>query len=129
MSAAGYGGPWAVYELPSAQPLLDDLADYYSVTSGQVLIGFFCTGAAARVPGMVEDPTVVDVGLGLHPDHVGRRRGALFARIVLKHLSEVHPGRPLRAVVQAWNRRSLRLTHQLGFVDIGEMTTVQNGKP
>ena len=124
-----YAGAWSVYDVASAQPLVDDLAGYYAVVVGETLVGFCCTGAPARVGGMAENPAVVDVGMGMDPALVGRGHGVAFGQTVLKHLGEICPGMPLRAVVQAWNQRSLRVTRQLGFEEVGELTTTQDGRP
>lgn len=124
-----YAGQWSVYDLTSARPLVDDLASYYAVVAGETLIGFCCIGAAARVGGMTENPAVVDVGVGMDPALVGQGHGAAFGQTVLDHLAETCPGRPLRAVVQAWNQHSLRTTSRLGFEEVGELTTMQDGRP
>ena len=46
-----------------------------------------------------------------------------------KLYASVDPDRPLRAVVQGWNERSLRLARGLGFRDAGTHQCVQDGKP
>ncbi|MCX2931840.1 hypothetical protein ORI20_16280 [Mycobacterium sp. CVI_P3] len=124
-----YDGAWAVYDLDSAQPLLDRLASYHSVTSDQTLIGFCCTGIAARVPGMTEEPGILDVGMGMDPALVGQGHGAAFGATVLSYLTLRHPGQALRAAVQDWNTRSLRLTRRLGSKDAGEIVVHQGGRP
>ena len=124
-----YAGEWSVYDLASAQLLVDDLASHYAVVAGETLIGFCCTGAPARVGGMTADPAFVDVGMGMDPALVGRGHGVAFGQSVLNHLAETFPGAPLRAVVQAWNQRSLRTMRRLGFEEVGELTTPQDGVP
>lgn len=125
VAAWRYRDRWAVYDLPSADALLPELADYRVFADEGVIeadiVGFFCTGAAARVPGLAEDPAVVDVGVGMNPARVGQGGGAAFGRAVLAQVAREHPGRSLRAVVQAWNERSLRLCRRLGFVEVGEL--------
>jgi ribosomal-protein-alanine N-acetyltransferase len=78
---------------------------------------------------MTEESATVDIGMGMDPAQVGRGYGAAFGQTVLNYLSESHPSRALRAVVQSWNERSLRLTRRLGFEDAGELTVVQGGRP
>jgi RimJ/RimL family protein N-acetyltransferase len=124
-----YNAEWSVYDLGSPQPLLDGLVNYHSVFAGERLIGFCCTGIAARIPGMTAEPGTLDVGMGMDPTHVGRGYGAVFGEAVLGYLVMRYPGRILRAVVQEWNQRSLRLTRRLGFVDTGEVTVLQRGEP
>jgi ribosomal-protein-alanine N-acetyltransferase len=43
-------------------------------------------------------------------------------------LAREYPGRQLRALVQSWNERSVRLSRRLGFVDVGEFICVQRGR-
>lgn len=129
VAAWRYDGDWSIYNLGSAQPLIDDLASYYSVVADKTLIGFCCIGEAARVPGVAEEPATVDIGMGMDPAQVGQGHGQVFGRVVLSHLSQSHPNRTLRAVVQSWNERSLRLTRRLGFEDTGQLTVTQGGQP
>ncbi|QFS94551.1 hypothetical protein FIV07_27650 (plasmid) [Mycobacterium sp. THAF192] len=123
-----YTGDWSVYDLATPQPVLDNLASYHSVVSGEDLLGFCCTGVEARIAGMTGDPAILDVGMGMNPNLVGRGNGARFAEIVLRYLDERHPSGTLRAAVQAWNERSLRLTRHLGFRDTGELIVIQSGR-
>jgi hypothetical protein len=124
-----YDGDWSVYNLPTSQPLIDNLASYNSIANGDILIGFYCTGVEARVAGVNEESTVLDVGIGMNPQLVGRGNGVRFGETVLEHLAVHHPGVMLRAVVQSWNERSMRLTRRLGFQDSGELTVNQGGRP
>ena len=119
-----YSGPCAVYDLALAQQILDDLPDYFAVTSGERLVGFCCVGRAARIPGLTAQTDVLDVGLGMDPGLVGHGCGAEFGRTVLAFLARAHPHQEMRAVVQDWNERSLHLTRLLGFEDAGELVAV-----
>lgn len=67
--------------------------------------------------------------MGMHPRLVGRGNGARFGETILDYLDVRYPGATLRAVVQSWNERSLKLTHRLGFQDAGEHVSVQGGRP
>ena len=121
-----YPGPWAVYDHG------DDLdqAGYRAVVSNVdgELIGFYCIGLAARVPGIEPDDAVVDLGIGMTPGWVGRGHGADFARAVLDDIRRDHPGMVIRAVIQSWNRRSVRLAQRLGFVATGTHRCFQDGR-
>ena len=71
---------------------------------------------------------MLDVGVGMRPDLVGQGRGPEFATTVLDFARDRGATR-LRAVVQEWNIRSLRLVERLGFVrvgthDVGDVTFV-----
>lgn len=129
VAAWRYDGGWSVYDISTSQPLLDNLAGYCTVVNGDKLIGFFCTGIEARIAGMNEEPAILDVGMGMNPKLVGRGNGTRFGETVLEYLAVQHPGVTLRAVVQSWNERSLRLTRRLGFQDTGELTVIQSDRP
>ena len=75
-----YDGDWSIYDLVSAQPLIDDLADYFVVVARQRLVGFCCIGSAARVPGLPGDAAFLDVGIGMDPALVGRGTAPTSAR-------------------------------------------------
>ncbi|MFG1950958.1 hypothetical protein [Micromonospora sp. NPDC048830] len=49
--------------------------------------------------------------------------------MVLDHYRSLTGVRRLRAVVQSWNERSLRLTRSLGFVEVGKHVCEQDGVP
>jgi RimJ/RimL family protein N-acetyltransferase len=78
---------------------------------------------------MNELSAVLDVGMGMNPQLVGRGNGARFGETVLEYLAVHHAGVALRAVVQSWNERSLNLASRLGFQDAGELTVNQGGRP
>lgn len=129
VAAWRYTGDWSIYNLASDRGLVDQLACYHSVFLDGELIGFCCVGEAARVRGLPEDPAVVDIGMGMNPALVGQGHGKSFGQVVLSYVEDTHPDRILRAVVQMWNARSLRLTRSLGFEDAGELTAIQGGRP
>jgi ribosomal-protein-alanine N-acetyltransferase len=124
-----YDDRWAVYD--SDGPLDPELG-YWAVVEGsrenERLVGFGCLGDDARVPGLPEADGVLDVGVGMRPDLVGQGRGRELATTVLD-FAHARGATRLRAVVQDWNLRSLRLVERLGFVrvgthDVGEVTFV-----
>lgn len=123
-----YPGPWRLYDSRPEDGLLEASDGYLAVVGhpGGELVGFLCLGEEARVPGLAEEPGVLDVGVGMRPDLVGQGHGARFGEAVLGHLGTRHPGR-LRAVVQSWNERSLRLARRLGFAETGRHTCEQDG--
>lgn len=121
-----YEGPWSIYDLDGQAP---SSTDYWAVTDDlDRLVGFYCTGAEARVPGLDAAPDVLDVGVGMHPDLVGAGNGREFATVILAHCRIEYRQSYARAVVQAWNARSLRLAAAMGFTPSGEHTATQNGK-
>ncbi|MEU4842310.1 GNAT family N-acetyltransferase [Nocardia testacea] len=126
VAAWRYDGPWAVYDPAGDEPL--DAADGYRAVVGaadDLLVGFYCTGAQARVPGLTAAPGVIDLGAGMDPAWVGRGHGASFGRAVLADVRRDHSTARMRAVVQHWNTRSRRLLRTLGFLESGRHICVQ----
>jgi [ribosomal protein S18]-alanine N-acetyltransferase len=124
-----YEGPWSIYDSRPGDPLLSADAGYLAVVDGAgSLVGFLCTGQEARVPGLAAQEGIVDIGVGMRPDLVGRGLGSAFGAVVLGYIRDMCGDRPLRAVVQSWNERSLRLTSRLGFGVAGTHRCQQDGR-
>lgn len=124
-----YEGPWSTYDPRPGDPLLTADAGYHAVVDeAGSLVGFLCTGAEARVPGLAAQEGIVDVGVGMRPDLVGHGLGSAFGGAVLDHVRGLSGDLPLRAVVQSWNERSLRLTRRLGFGPVGIHRCEQDGR-
>ncbi|WP_433664387.1 GNAT family N-acetyltransferase [Nocardia sp. CA-128927] len=128
MAGWQYGGPWEIYDLTDDLPTAAD--GYRAVADADTdrIVGFFCTGTEARVPGLDEDPDLIDLGVGMDPKWVGQGHGKDFGEVVLTHLRRDHPSTPIRAAIQAWNRRSRQLVRRLGFVEHDRHHCVQNGR-
>lgn len=115
-----YPERYALYDVDE-QALLAELDHYRGVVDSDddALVGFYCTGPAARVAGLPVNDAVVDLGLGMRPDRVGRGDGATFGQAVLTHLANSAESRTKRVVVQSWNQRARRLACRLGFSETG----------
>lgn len=118
-----YEGPWSIYDVTDPD-MFSPAKGYWAIVEPRRggLVGFVCLGAEARVAGMDEEPGVLDVGVGLDPARAGRGQGrTLLAPVVA--WAEVQAAKreagALRAVVQSWNIRSLRLCRSLGFAVTG----------
>jgi ribosomal-protein-alanine N-acetyltransferase len=129
-----YAGPWAVYD--GSPPAPDPADGFLAVMDdarepGDQWIGFACTGAEARVPGQVADPSIIDVGFGMRPDLVGHGLGPSFVAAILDHVRRTEGDEhtvELRVIVQAWNERSRRVAERVGFVATGEHVADQQGR-
>jgi [ribosomal protein S18]-alanine N-acetyltransferase len=124
-----YQGPWSIYDSRPGDALISAEAGYDAavVDDDGSLVGYLCVGQEARVPGLAEAEGVLDIGVGMRPDLVGQGRGRSFGTVVLEYLRERYGDQPLRAVIQSWNERSLRLARNLGFRDAGTHQCVQDG--
>ena len=125
-----YEGPWAVYD-PAGDGAVSADHGYHAIAERGTgrFVGYVCLGAEARVAGLDPRPGVVDVGVGLDPAVVGRGRGRSIAGPVLEWVERTTGAVALRAVVQSWNRRSLRLCERLGFEATGHHLAPGPGSP
>ena len=125
-----YAGAWAVYNLREDADRLEPANGYRAVVSAVDgdLVGFYCVGREARVPGIAPRDNVIDVGVGMNPALIGRGHGYGFVSAVLADIRRDRPGAPIRAVIQTWNQRSLRLARRLGFVAAGPHRCIQDGR-
>jgi [ribosomal protein S18]-alanine N-acetyltransferase len=114
-----YDGPWSLYDVTDVRDISHDKG--YRAIAGDDgrLLGFVCIGAEARVAAVGAAVGVVDVGVGLAPELVGRGYGRTILQPVLAQVLEDAAGAPLRALIQSWNERSLRLCRSLGFEPVG----------
>jgi [ribosomal protein S18]-alanine N-acetyltransferase len=123
-----YQGPWNAYDSQPGDQITAQ-AGYHAVVDDEgSLVGFVCIGQEARVPGLPAEDGITDIGVGMRPDLVGRGLGSAFGAVVLGHVHDLCGDGPLRAVVQSWNERSLRLARRLGFRDTGTHSCVQDGR-
>lgn len=118
-SAWRYEGPWSVYDGTEEDPISSEKGYQAIVDEDGTFLGFVCTGAEARVRGLGAEEGTLDVGVGLDPAIVGKGRGASILAPVLDAVATESDARVLRAVVQSWNARSLRLCSRLGFREAG----------
>ena len=117
-----YPEPYAVYNGTAATvaALLDPDYHYCAVfeEAGE-LVGFFCYGADARVPGELagEDPddATLDVGLGLRPDLTGQGLGSAFVEAGLAYARETFAPHRFRLAVLTFNRRAIVVYERSGF--------------
>lgn len=119
-----YDGEYSFYDITDSPGVLEALTDgsYYSVKTvddGE-LIGFFCLGPHAQVPGgqiagLYGGEDVIDVGIGMRPDLIGQGRGAAFLAAVIEFTVETFQPRRLRLSVATFNRRAIALYTKAGF--------------
>ncbi|TFH34264.1 MAG: N-acetyltransferase, partial [Anaerolineales bacterium] len=76
-----------------------------------------------------DEQRTLDVGVGLHPDHVGQGLGGRFVLAILKFgVVTYHPER-FRATIAAFNQRSLKTFLHLGFRQVHQFTRESDGLP
>src|SRR5215469_5025191 len=119
-----YLPPYDFYNHPSpnqeaASELLRAEYNYNAIEdSAGRLIGYFCLGPDARVPGGDYDNSALDLGMGLDPALIGQRFGTTCLQEILVGLRSPKTKQAIRATVAAWNQRALRLCQSAGFVKV-----------
>ena len=111
-----YDEPYSLYNGADPEELLRADYEYYAATAEEgELVGFCCFGADARVAGLEEEPGVLDVGGGLHPDLTGIGLGGPFLREVCSFGGRLHEPQRFRVVIAEFNRRAQMVASALGF--------------
>lgn len=126
-----YEGPWRIYDLNGQMP--GSIDDYYTLRDQRSptrdIVGFFCVGDDARVPGLQAVDGTVDFGCGMNPALVGQGQGTRFGALVVKEVQRRHAdAHCIRAVVQTWNERSIRVLRNLGFTSSRIYSCYQQGR-
>ena len=118
-----YEKPYDLYSFSEEKEDIDELLDgsYYSCynTNGE-LIGYFCYGKTAQVPGGIKaelynGTDVLDIGLGMKPSLVGQGLGKNFLRHGLNYGQKQFNPKKIRLSVATFNKRAIALYESLGF--------------
>src|ERR1051325_906064 len=125
-----YAEPYAAYDLdPWNRDVLTALLrpenQYHAILREGELIGFFCLGEDARVPGWSYDDSALDLGVGFRPELTGAGQGHAYMAAVLAHLRDCYPDSALRATIAAWNQRAIRLATRAGFHEIARFNSTR----
>ncbi len=128
-----YPAPYDVYDTPadSTERFLDAANAYVSVVSlDGTLWGFACTGIEAQVPGGSYDSSgiVIDVGVGMAPDRVGRGTGRAFCQAAVDYARGAADV-ALQVTVADFNHRSLHVWQALGFSETRRFDHRFSGRP
>ena len=90
---------------------------YFSVSTEdtEMVLGYFCFGEEAKVPGGDYQVNALDVGMGIHPNYLSRGLGKCVLKIALEYARCLLRPSRFRATVAAFNERALRLCLGAGF--------------
>jgi ribosomal-protein-alanine N-acetyltransferase len=96
-----------------------DGSGYYAIVRAEgedELVGFCCYGVEAMVAGQhPPGRRMVDIGISIRPDQLGRGVGTDALRAVLAFAADELGASEFRAAVATFNERSLRLFRGHGF--------------
>lgn len=132
-----YDPPYDFYNPPAElstadlEAMLSSASPHFAVLDDDGgLIGFIGIGREAQVPGGDYSSEAIDVGIGLRPDQTGRGLGRLVLARFFEHLRNIgYPATPLRATIAAFNLRSRRTFHALGFEETDRFRTGPDHAP
>ena len=118
-----YDEPYSIYDMDGSKEILDELLDgsYYAVTNEEdELIGYFCFGDAAQVPGGKQcgaylGDDAIDIGLGMRSDLTGKGMGLNFLYKGLKFAKETFSSTHIRLTVATFNKRAIKVYEKSGF--------------
>jgi ribosomal-protein-alanine N-acetyltransferase len=119
-----YKAPYSMYSMDGSNDCISELmsGDYFYVLDNlNTLVGFFCNGNSARVPGGYEigiykNGCYLDIGLGLRPDLTGKGRGLEFLSVCINFLKERFKAHNFQLVVAIFNERAIKVYERAGFI-------------
>jgi ribosomal-protein-alanine N-acetyltransferase len=116
-----YPPPYEIYNLSvDVIPImLNPLRRYFSVKDeDDQIAGYCCFGQEAKVMGggyERSEPAVLDIGVGMHPDRVGKGEGSGFVEAILQYALQQYKTEKIRVTIAEFNKRSLKTFLSLGF--------------
>ena len=120
-----YDGEYAFYDMTADPEDYEEIVTpelrgdrYFSVFSGDGLIGFFCVEQAEGTP---------EIGLGLRPNLTGQGRGTAFLNEILQFVRENYTFEKIRVDVASFNQRAIKVYERAGFVKTETCQVHTNG--
>jgi RimJ/RimL family protein N-acetyltransferase len=118
-----YGEPYSLYSMDGNREAIDEFigGTYYSVHNEyDELIGYFCFGETAQVPGgrmnnLYGGDNIIDIGLGLRPDLTGKGIGLNFINSGIKFAINKFNSLTIRLTVATFNDRAIKVYERAGF--------------
>jgi hypothetical protein len=91
-----YAEPYSAYDIDpwdgkALAALLNAEHGYHAILMNDEMVGYFCVGKDARVPGWRYDDTAIDLGMGLRPDITGKGQGRIYMNAVLAFIAQQWP--------------------------------------
>jgi [ribosomal protein S18]-alanine N-acetyltransferase len=105
-----------------------DGSHYVATDERGTLVGFFCFGAPAQVPGGhlcgLYAADAVDIGLGMRPDLTGRGLGREFLTAGLDFARRRFAPASFRLAVATFNQRAIHLYEKVGFQSVATFVSL-----
>lgn len=118
-----YEEPYSLYSFSGSKEVIEELLDgtYYGCCNEHgELIGYFCFGENAQVPGgrdakLYVGEDTVDIGLGMKPGLTGKGMGKSFFQTGLAFSVSKFQAKKIRLSVATFNKRAIKLYRNIGF--------------
>lgn len=118
-----YEEPFSIYNMDDSEESISELLNgeyYYVMNELNLLVGYICTGGAARVPGGysagIYEDVFLDIGLGLKPEYTGLGKGLDFLAAALNFLNKRFNTNKYQLVVAEFNERAINVYERIGFI-------------
>lgn len=130
-----YPFPFDFYNIDSSIPLVDLLAIYldpfyqfHRIHNGDgQLVGFCSFGLDGQVPGGDYSMSALDIGLGMHPDMIGKGKGGDFFAAIMQFAIKEYDPTTLRLTVADFNSRAIKVYTKSGFTSWQHFSDDRNG--
>ncbi|MGE1046104.1 MULTISPECIES: GNAT family N-acetyltransferase [Bacillus] len=118
-----YEEPYSLYSFSGEKEVIEELLDgtYYGCCDDQGdLIGYFCFGANAQLPGgrdanLYGGEDVIDIGLGMKPALTGKGIGKEFFQAGIAFATKEFNAKMFRLSVATFNTRAITVYKNIGF--------------
>lgn len=115
-----YEGEYAVYNLPPYETMAERNTGFMHPDREQNFHGFSEDGQLIGFVNILEKPTGISIGIGVHPDKCNQGYGRQILKQTIQIAQEKYPGKPLCLEVRTWNQRAIRCYQRAGFAIDGE---------
>ncbi|TCP31273.1 ribosomal protein S18 acetylase RimI-like enzyme [Scopulibacillus darangshiensis] len=123
-----YEEPYNFYDLDDSAQTINEFMDgscYSARDEHDALIGFYCFGINAQVPGgrkegLYQGEHVIDIGLGMKPELTGKGLGLSFFQTGMDIAKNEYNPKGIRLSVASFNKRAIKLYTKAGFKQEGE---------
>ena len=122
-----YEGEYAIYDLPPYEEMRACRIGFMNEKAEKNFLGFWDRDVLVGFVNILEEPSEVFIGIGVHPRLCSRHYG----RRILVQACEISrnrcPGKPLYLEVRTWNVRAIRCYESAGFQIDGEPYELTTG--
>lgn len=123
-----YEPPYGAYDIAMEQQaaidyfLREDVRCHVLIDKAD-LVGFCTFGQDAQVPGGDYEDDLLDIGLGMRPDHTNSGRGREYVEAVVDYALECFGTGGLRVTIAEGNRRAIKVWAAAEFLESSRFET------